>query len=89
MPIRAELMQATFASDNERSSRRVCRCRLASQQHFVSVSDILIHQTHLEPASDLSVPNEVMLSGSARKNSNRRRMRSQSERNISIKRLPA
>jgi hypothetical protein len=89
MSNRAELMRATFASDDERSSRRVCHCRLASQQHLESVSDILIHQTHLEPVSDLSVRKKVILSGSARKNSNRRRMRSQSERNISIKRLPA
>ena len=55
MGIRAELMQATFASDNERSPRGVCHCRLASQQHLKSVSGILIHQTHLEPVSGTRV----------------------------------
>jgi len=88
MGIRAELMQATFASDNERSPRGVCHCRLASQRHLESVSGILIHPTHLEPVSDLSVRKKAMLSEIARKNSNRRRMRSQKERSISTKRLP-
>ena len=89
MRIRAKLMQATFASDDERSPRGVCHCRLASQRHLKSVSGILIHPTHWKPVSDLSVYKKMMPSEIARKNSNRRRMRSQSERNISIKRLPA